>query len=143
MSGKKLNHQQKKILRTASNDSVINVLAGLNRCFRRNRWVSSTNRYIVKTIPKLKRHNLNDVNHNRDLASYIAVSAILHCFDGWIYLGNAISALSSGDAHTSHHLAYYAELRAAMSLLAGEGIGVFSNKHYVRSEEHTSELQSQ
>ncbi len=36
-----------------------------------------------------------------------------------------------GDAHRALHLAYYAELRAGMSLLAGAGVGIFSNRHYV------------
>jgi hypothetical protein len=36
-----------------------------------------------------------------------------------------------GDPHRSRHLAYYAELRAALSLLASEGIGIFQNQHFV------------
>jgi len=35
-----------------------------------------------------------------------------------------------GDASTAIHLAYYAELRAAMSFLASEGIAVLKNEHY-------------
>ena len=37
----------------------------------------------------------------------------------------------SGDPGSARHLGYYAELRAAMSLLACEGIGIFSNSHAV------------
>jgi hypothetical protein len=33
--------------------------------------------------------------------------------------------------HRALHLAYYAELRAAMSLLASAGIGIFNRKHYI------------
>jgi hypothetical protein len=70
-------------------------------------------------------------SNERDLARYIAVSAILHAGDGWSYLGNAVLAMLKGDPHRAQHLAYYAELRAAMSLLATQGVGVFKNQHLV------------
>ena len=41
----------------------------------------------------------------------------------------------AGDPNAARHLGYYAELRAAMSLLASEGIGVFNNKHIIVTEE--------
>src|SRR6185437_14654280 len=65
-----------------------------------------------------------------DAKSYLAVSSILHCFDGWSYLSNSISALLNGDIGISIHLAYYAELRAGMSFLASEGIGIFDKEHF-------------
>ena len=37
----------------------------------------------------------------------------------------------AGDPDAARHLGYYAELRAAMSILASEGIGVFQNQHIV------------
>jgi hypothetical protein len=67
----------------------------------------------------------------RHLAQYIAASSILHCADGWSYLGRAINCLLKGDPHRVVHLAYYAELRAALSLLASEAIGVFSRNNFV------------
>jgi hypothetical protein len=140
MTKHKLSSQQKRILRSASNTAIINTLDGLDRTFRRNIWLGKTNRYRENTLVRLGKHNPRSKRHNKDLATYIAVSPILHCFDGWIYLGRALSALSSGDAHTSHHLAYYAELRAAMSLLGGEGIGIFSNRHYVANKSGQCEL---
>jgi hypothetical protein len=51
---------------------------------------------------------------------------LLHCLDAWSYLGRALSASSAGDDHRVRHLAYYAELRAALSILACHGIGVFN-----------------
>jgi hypothetical protein len=65
------------------------------------------------------------------MSHYIAASSVLHCADGWSYLGRAINSLLRGDPHRVVHLAYYAELRAALSLLACEGIGVFSRSHFV------------
>lgn len=41
----------------------------------------------------------------------------------------------TGNPDAARHLGYYAELRAAMSLMASEGIGVFHNAHFVLTEE--------
>jgi hypothetical protein len=51
--------------------------------------------------------------------------------DGWSYLGKAILAMLRGDPHRCRHFGYYSELRAAMSLSASHGIGVFDKKHVV------------
>ena len=67
----------------------------------------------------------------RNLAQYIAASVALHANDGWSYLGRSVSCLLAGDTHRALHLAYYAELRASMSLLAGAGIGIFDKKHFI------------
>ncbi len=66
-----------------------------------------------------------------DLIEVIAVRGPLHAIDGWAYLGRALSALLSGQAHAARHLAYYAELRAALSILASSGIGVFNGRNAV------------
>jgi len=63
------------------------------------------------------------------LAQYVACSTFLHAFDGWNYVARAFDALLSGERRIAVHLAYYAELRAAMSLLATQGIGVFDKRH--------------
>ncbi|MDE0142742.1 MAG: hypothetical protein OXN19_14795 [Caldilineaceae bacterium] len=63
------------------------------------------------------------------LAEYIAASIPLHVADGWTYLARAFQSIRAGDRNTAFHLAYYAELRAAMSLLASEGVGVFRRRH--------------
>ncbi len=138
MRKSKLTAQQKKVLRSASREAVQTALQKLDGFFQRDIWLGKTNKYRINTIQRLKRANtVRDI----DLSEYIAVSAILHCFDGWIFLGRAIGALSNGDSHTSHHLAYYAELRAAMSLLAGEGIGIFNTSHYVLQDHLTLHCQ--
>lgn len=54
----------------------------------------------------------------------LAASAPNHCMDGWSYVSRSLSALLSGDPHAARHLAYYAQLRAALSLLANLGVGV-------------------
>lgn len=62
---------------------------------------------------------------------YLAASTLLHCFDGWSLLGRALGAQMAGDPGAAAHLGYYAELRAAMSVLASQGIGVFDHVHAV------------
>jgi len=57
-------------------------------------------------------------------ADYIAAAAFIHAADSWAYLGRALSAVLSGDVHGAVHLCYYAELRAALSLMSAEGIYV-------------------
>lgn len=94
-----------------------------------NQWIAPRNRYR-KTASQTydKDEKLALVRHGA-LINYIAASAPTHLIDGWSYLGRATDAILRGDLNSAVHSAYYAELRAAMSLLAGEGIGVFSGKH--------------
>lgn len=66
-----------------------------------------------------------------DVTELLAIRGPLHCVDGWGYLARALSALVSGDAHAARHLAYYAELRAALSMLASEGIGIFNSQNRI------------
>ncbi len=117
-------------LRRASRSSIEAKLRALMPSLRRRRWVPSSNSYASNTIDRIRRHLPGRVN-GLHLAQYIAASAPLHLLDGWTYLGRAADAVGRGDATTARHLAYYAELRAALALLATEGIGVFSNRHFV------------
>lgn len=68
---------------------------------------------------------------HKHLREYVASSILVHCFDGCGYLSCAIDANASGEPHQARHFAYYAELRAAMSILAAEGVGVFDRVHVV------------
>lgn len=61
----------------------------------------------------------------------IAVRGPLHAMDGWSYLGRAFAALLAGQAHAARHLSYYAELRAALSILASSGIGIFNRRNAI------------
>lgn len=66
-----------------------------------------------------------------DIITVLAVRGPLHAIDGWSYLGRAFNCLLSGQPHSARHLAYYAELRAALSILASAGIGVFNRCNVV------------
>lgn len=46
----------------------------------------------------------------------------------------------SGDPNVARHMAYYAELRAAMSILATIGVGVFNKKHFALTNNLQCEL---
>ena len=108
------------------------TFANLNRFFNGSSWLGSQNRYSEKTIDKISSDaKLGRIRSPRQLAQYIAASSVLHCADGWSYLGRSILSLLRGDPHRARHLAYYAELRAAMAILATEGIGIFKNKHFI------------
>ena len=97
-------------------------------------WLGKRNRYKQSCMKQLSADFRPGarVSH-RHLSEYIAASAVVHNFDGWSYLGRALGSLLVGDQDGARHLAYYAELRAAMAVLASEGIGVFGNEHVVVS----------
>jgi hypothetical protein len=100
---------------------------------RRGRWLGNNNIYrtnCIQVLEKPRRGQVRPINH-RHLSEYIAASAPIHCTDGWSFLGRAIDCHAQGDPEAARHLSYYAELRGAMSLLAAEGIGIFSGRHFV------------
>lgn len=122
-------------LGTASRSAIEKALAGLRIPFSRQKLLSSDNRYRISCEQKVEKDTYPlGPRKSRQLASYIASSALLHCSDGWGYLGNALHAFLRGGSGVAKHLAYYAELRAAMSILASEGIGVFNRDHAVVSQ---------
>lgn len=104
--------------------------AGLKPFLRRSIWIGKTNHYSHDAVERLKTAPANAVQR-RNLAQYIAASVSLHANDGWSYFGRAVACLLAGDTHRALHLAYYAELRAGLSLLASAGVGIFNNRHFV------------
>ncbi len=110
------------------------MIASAHRLMRyagQGRWLTIANRYREDTVRRLGEDHGSGSIRARNLCDYVAASAPLHCCDGWALLGRALGCHMRGDADVSRHLAYYAELRAAMSLLATQGVGVFSNKHFI------------
>lgn len=65
------------------------------------------------------------------LVEAVAASAPNHCIDGWSYASRGLSAVLAGDAHAARHLAYYAQLRAGLSILANLGVGVFNRTNFI------------
>lgn len=95
------------------------------RARRWKRWLNRDHPYNGDVVQALNAGNIEGPR----LAEYIAASAPLHLADGWTYLSSAFESASRGNRPAAIHLSYYAELRAAMSLLATEGVGIFNQKH--------------
>ena len=123
-----LSPDQKSTLKQASRSAIREVIPDLEGYWLQKSWLSDSNPYSQDIITQL---NENQISDHAQLAEYVAASAIIHCFDGWSYLGRALEAEMAGDPDAARHLGYYAELRAAMSVLAGNGIGVFKRKHII------------
>ena len=126
-----LNGTEKNTLRQASRKGIEKAFSQLGRYFLQDRWLAKTNRYRRNCIASLKRDIGSSTVNDLHLSQYVAASAILHCADGWSLLGDSLVCHARGDCDSARHLGYYAELRAAISILATEGIGVFSRQHYV------------
>lgn len=103
-------------------------------------WLDPANHFLHDTAASvdgeiLKGHSAANLKSDSvralQLAEFLAASVVLHCADGWSYLGRAQAAQLRGDVGAARHLGYYAELRAAMSLLASQGIGVFDTHHVI------------
>ena len=122
--------QQK--LGLADGSRISDAIPRLVQEFKARRWLGSQNPYRADAVAAIRDHTqTGSVLQDQEIIAYIAVSAIHHCFDGWSYLGHALQAEMACDPNVARHLGYYAELRAAMGLLASEGIGVFDRTHVV------------
>lgn len=126
---------EQRIQQAAKDSSAVPVADATQRLkekhFPNARWLGVRNRYRIDTAERIK----NDVRIGtrlkpKQLQEYVAASVVLHCADGWSFLSRAVESMLNGDSATAMHLAYYAELRAGMSFLASEGIGVFSRDHF-------------
>ena len=89
-------------------------------------WLPIRSQYYKNVTNVLRKKK--DID-GPELGEYIACSAPLHLADGWNYLSRAFDAATRGDRDSAYHLAYYAELRAAIALLATEGVGIFDRRH--------------
>ncbi len=121
---------QTSALDKASKDAVSDIFQKNNDLIN-DRWLNPANSYLHSTTGRIRDDIKNGSLNEIDLGAYISVSAPLHCIDGWAYLSSAVNSLIHGDFNTARHLGYYAELRAAISILASEGIGIFGSDHYV------------
>lgn len=112
----------------ADRSHILGALATV-RSLPPGRWLSAGHPHSDGQLPR------DDVAFNAlqpgHIIESVAIRGPLHCTDGWSFLARALSALLSGDGHVARHLAYYAELRAALSILASQGIGVFNSRNVV------------
>ncbi|WFS03108.1 hypothetical protein [Rhizobium tumorigenes] len=128
MSFSPLSHDDRITLARADSSPVVNALASLgNRSVPP--WLNPGHPYPTGALPTAPAQFA--ALAPSDLIETIAARSPLHALDGWGYLGRAINSLISGDPHASRHLGYYAELRAALSILASSGIGIFNRQNVV------------
>lgn len=120
-------------LSVASSDAVSNSFSSLKRHFQDGTLLSQTNPYFYAGGEHLKYNwsDLNDQFVDNQLLEYLSVSVLVHAYDGWSYLAQAMQSMIRGDLGAVRHLSYYAELRAAISILASQGIGIYGNRNVV------------
>lgn len=123
-------------LRLASRSSVIEALSD----FREkpvDRWLppehaAKTGEFLDSHGKALTDYRVFEKNYSDQQAvEVVAATAPNHCMDGWTFLSRALGALLAGDTHTARHLAYYAQLRAGLSILGCNGIGIFNTINFV------------
>lgn len=127
-----LDPQHIAVLQSASPGAIATAMARVVGYAASGRWLGTRNRYRIETVAKLRLDTPPaGTMRPSQLADYMAAAAPLHCCDGWAFLGRALASHLHGDNDTARHLAYYAELRAATSLLSAQGVGIFRNRHFV------------
>lgn len=117
----------------ASPSSIANALSRASTNFTSNSFLATSNSYQIGVGESVKNLVSTTPGPLRapELVESIAVSAILHLYDGWSYLAQALRATFRTDDSIARHLAYYGELRASLSILAAYGVGIFSVMHVV------------
>ena len=115
-----------------SRDGVVKRLRGLTRHLDQGSFLPPANAFRLDPVRRInaKRPIGNYPPAPKQLADYIACSTFLHLADAWSFLSRATNSAICGDEDSATHLGYYAQLRAAMSILASEGIGVFKQHHF-------------
>ncbi|HCS64737.1 MAG TPA: hypothetical protein DIW64_12050 [Cellvibrio sp.] len=124
MATQTLNTHEKMVLSTADRQLVVNALAQIIST-NAGGWLSPSHPAKDGIERKHKPLGSNALNA-ADLAAYLALAGPNHCMDGWSYLSRGLNAYLLGDPHSAWHFAYYAELRAAQSILSASGCGVFN-----------------
>ncbi len=119
----------------ASDQSVLAAAARLGTVNSSWPFLPTTSQVIERNALRFIESKYNTAvtadTDKSEIASYLALSTCCHALDGWRYLAEASLALLRGARNHALHLAYYGELRAALSILAGSGIGILNNKHFV------------
>lgn len=90
-------------------------------------WLPAANPYLAGGAQKVVEDCKNGHADFDDVAAFVGASAFVHAADAWSYIGRSLDALLKADLHAAVHLAYYAELRGAKSLLATDGVFVGNN----------------
>lgn len=115
-------------LKKASRAHVLAALGGV-----RNRapheWLGAGHGAASGELPK--KWPLLQALPNQDAIDAVAMAIPTHCVDGWTFAARAMGALLAGDPHACRHMAYYAQLRASLCILANLGVGLFNGLNFV------------
>jgi hypothetical protein len=68
--------------------------------------------------------------NTRNAQNVLAAEQFCHLVEGWRYASEAVTAFLKHSRGTALHLAYYAELRAAISLFSWSGIRMLQGDYY-------------
>ncbi|PWT73024.1 MAG: hypothetical protein C5B59_14380 [Bacteroidetes bacterium] len=133
MSRYTISKANKALLKKASRKPVEDYFVSVPNGRRSTRWIRINNYYRLSASQEFETDaKANPPTFRSDqIVEYIGASVPTHVIDGWSFLGRAVEATLRGDNYSAIHFAYYSELRAAMGLLAAEGMGVFSKRHAV------------
>ena len=130
----------KQQLSEASRDAITDAMGQLPLDATPPRWLLQGQKYSDANIADaLRADQINGTVDDSALAQRIAASVPSHVMDGWSYFGRAIHCLIRGDTRNSVHLGYYAELRAALAIMAAEGIGIFDRQHFIIDKDGVSQ----
>jgi hypothetical protein len=125
MAAQPLSVQNKLLLDLADRTQVVNAFSAMPLPQGAG-WFAAAHA-AVQGIGKDHKPNGPSAISAQSLAEYLAVATPTHCADGWSYLSRALHSYLVGDPHSAWHFAYYAELRAAQSILSGLGCGAFDS----------------
>lgn len=92
-------------------------------------WLGGRHPGRKGSLPK-RWKTVSGIPHQQ-LVETLAAAGPNHCLDSWSFLARAFGALLAGDPHAARHFAYYAQLRAGLSLLASVGVGSFNRINFI------------
>ena len=131
----KLDTDSLRLLHSSSTEGVSLTMQRVSTGLCGDHWLSPSQRYRDRGRRRGSNRLRNDLStdggRSQEIAEYIGISAPTHSMDGWSLLGRAVHCLLRGDSYSAVHFAYYAELRAALALLASQGIGVYGYPHCI------------
>jgi hypothetical protein len=118
------------IVRQAESTHVHNGLLSVSEALRKGIFLDVTHPYRFAAANSLEGAFTNRTVNKVALEQYLALATLGHLEDAWSYLSQALNAYQRGNAGGSIHLAYYAEVRAAKSMLATQGLLVVNSAVY-------------
>ena len=127
------------VLQRASRDPVINRMSAFSTN-PPDQWLGSTHpasqgQFLEPNGQPIGNYADFQLQYSDDqIVDVLATTAPHHCTDGWSYLARALGSLLAGDTHATRHLAYYAQLRATLSILNTNGVGVFNGLNFVADQ---------